>query len=224
MLSEGARTFSPAMIWTKDQGQIIHTHITYYSLAEKRLYLWKPKEFEPRDFMDHLAEIKDPGCFFSVSLSRANIFFKARYLGAEKSALQFNIPEKIFKVQRRKEIRFTIRQDYVLKFDFEDPLFPETRIGKKVLDVSAGGLSFLIPKDEKVVFQSGLVLRNLTFQINRRTITVDAEIRHCSVYRVRAEKEMIKVGLQFKNIRPGDAQHIATYVFEESRKLYSRFM
>jgi c-di-GMP-binding flagellar brake protein YcgR len=157
-------------------------------------------------------------------VARANIFFKARYLGAEKSALKFQMPEKIFKVQRRKEIRYAIRQDYSLKIEFADPLFPDTVITKKVLDISAGGLSFLIPPEEQPVFQQGLILRNMSFVVNRRTIKLEAEIRHCSVYRLRPNKDLVKVGLQFKNIRPGDAQHIANFVFEECRKLYSRFL
>jgi hypothetical protein len=33
-----------------------------------------------------------------------------------------------------------------------------------------------------------------------------------------------KVGIQFEGLLPGESQHIASFIFEESRKYYSKYI
>src|SRR3954465_1911094 len=97
-----------AMIWTKDQKHLLHSLLTIVNEIEKVMYAWAPKGFDPPKFMDQLAQLGSDECFFSVSLSRANIFFKARYKGFENGGLKFVMPVQLYKVQRRKDMRFNI--------------------------------------------------------------------------------------------------------------------
>lgn len=224
MLVEGARTFASVMIWTKNQEHVIHTQLTRFTKAEKYVYALAPKGFDASAFMDELAKSDSKDCYFSVSLTRANVFFKTTLIGMDKSVLHFKMPEKVFKVQRRSDLRYKIPDGWILKADFTDPLFPENKVSKKVYDISAGGCSFLVPESEKVAFQPDLILKDFTFTIRMKTIVVDAEVRHAETPKDERMDGVVKVGIKFKNLRPGDAQHIASYVFDESRKYYARFM
>jgi hypothetical protein len=166
--------------------------------------------------MDGLVEIAQKGgdseCFFSVSLQRANIFFKARFIGCDQAGLQFKLPSKVFKVQRRKDLRFPIPDGLALKVDFADPLSPTVRSQRKVIDISASGLAFVIGEDEMPLFPAGLSLSDFTFTVRGRKISVTAEIRHVRKLADGGRLKGAAVGVLFKDIRAGDNQHIALHL------------
>lgn len=224
-LKQGAKFFSNAMFWTKGQEAVYHSHLSLFSEVDRVFYVSVPaKDFESQSFKDALSKQKSYDLYFSVSLTHANIFFRARYIGYDAGGLKFELPEKIFKVQRRKDVRFTIRDGHLLKIKFKDPIFPETEVEKKAFDISAGGLSIIVSPEEEVLFQPGLTLKGLRFTIQNRSIECEGEVRHSLPLPKSNRPPGVKVGILFRSIRAGDAQHIATYIFEESRKYYSRFM
>jgi hypothetical protein len=224
MIREGAKTLASAMIWTKNQEHVINTHVSVFSDAGQCFYCWTPKGFDSRKFIDELKKLGEKECFFSISLLRANVFFKAQFLGVDHAGLQFKLPGKVFKVQRRKDLRLPIPDSFTIKVDFNDPLTPDTRTTKKVLDISASGLAFVIDADEVPMYPTGLVLKDLTFTVRNKTIKTGAEIRHSRALRPDGRHKGHAVGVLFKDIRPGESQHIAGFVFEESRKYFSRFI
>ncbi len=224
LLREGAKTTASAMIWTKDQNHVINTNITNYSSTELAIYLRRPVDF---DFAAFQSELSKTGghCFFSVSLARANIFFKARFLANDTAGLKFDVPNDVFTVQRRREVRLPIPSDYALKLDFDDPLFADKTLTRRIADISAAGIAFYANDDEEPLFQSGLKLKNMAFTIKGRRIVATGEVRHARKIKSKSTgKALIKVGVQFSLIRPGEAQLIANYVFEETRKYYSKFL
>jgi hypothetical protein len=224
MLKEAARTQASAMIWSKEQRIVVNSHIAIFDELDKIIYAWIPKTLDPMKFMDDLAKIGSAECFFSVSLNRANIFFKSNYLGHDRGGLRFRPPDMIYKVQRRKDLRFTIPDTISLKVEVLDPLYPEARFTKRVLDISASGLAFITAPEYAPMFQVGLTIGEISFTIRGRKIQVPAEVRHTKVMPEGSRYPGVKVGVLFKGIGAGDSQWIASYVFEESRKYLSRFL
>ena len=78
LIREGAKTLATAMIWTKNQEQVINTHLSLYSDTDQVLYVWCPKEVEPNKLANDLERSGSQDCYFSVSLARANLFFRVR--------------------------------------------------------------------------------------------------------------------------------------------------
>jgi hypothetical protein len=224
LLREAAKTLSAAMIWSKDQAQVVNTHLTLLSEVDKALYAWIPKDVNPAKFMDEVARTGTEDCFFSVSLQRASIFFKARFKGYDEGGLKFALPTQLYKVQRRKDLRFTVPEGHLLKVDFEDPLFPGTMASRRILDLSASGLAFLAGPDEAPQFATGLILKKVTVTVRGRPILTEAEVKHARPLPDLSPLKGSKVGILFKGMRAADVQHLASYVFEESRKFLSRFM
>ncbi len=224
LLREGAKTTSAAMIWTKDQGAVINSNITNYSATELAIYVRRPADLDVASFTGEVAR-NGGACFFSVSLPRANIFFRAKFLGDDLAGLKFEIPADVFTVQRRREVRLPIPSDYTIKVDFDDPLFANQTLTKKIADISAMGMAFIADADESSLFQPGLKLKNMAFTIKGRRIVAEGEVRHAKALASRATgKPSLKVGILFTNIRPGESQLIANYIFEETRKFYTKFM
>lgn len=224
LLAEGAKTLSSALIWTNNQEILLRAQLVLFSNVDKALYTSIPKDFQVSQLMDTLAKNKTDECFFNLSLPQANIFFKTSFKDYDSAAIRFTLPEKAFKVQRRQNIRYQIPDGHVLRVDFQDPLFPETVHNKKVVDISAGGLSFEVEEKDLSLFPAGLVLKGLSFTVKGRTVYVEAEVRHQKKSPGKNEPKNAKVGVQFKNISAKDVDCIASYVFEESRKFYSKFL
>lgn len=224
MIREGAKTLSSAMIWTKNQEHVINTHISVFSDSTQSFYCWTPKGFDSWKFTEDLKAMNEKECFFSISLLRANIFFKTQFMAVDHAGLQFKLPSKVYKVQRRKDLRFPIPDGHAMKVEYNDPLTPDTRVTKKVVDLSASGMAFLIDEEEAPMYPSGLTLKDFTFTVRNKTFKLTAEIRHSRPLPPGGRYKGCTVGVLFKDIRPGESQHIAGFVFEESRKYFSRFI
>ena len=223
-LTDGTKAFSAATIWVKDQEGTIASHLVMINAAEQTFQAWIPEGFDIKKF---LTEMRDRGSveyLFSVTLARANVFFKTNFKTYDSAGLKFTLPKQMFKVQRRKNARLIIPTTYSIKVEFQDPLFDETVLKKKLFDVSAGGLAFLTASDDTPLYPSGLSLKNFHFNIKHQTVSTAAEVRHISTLSATVAEKTIKVGVIFNNISRHDADLIASYVFDESRKLFSKLL
>jgi len=224
LFEEGGRSFSSAIFWTPDQQHVVRSHMTSFSSDKDTFQVWKPADFNPVSFAAHLAQTKNHSCLFSISLAASTIFFKALFAGTDDVNIHFQLPEKIFKVQRRKFPRFQIPMGYVLKIHFETPFNEGKVTTQKVWDLSAGGLSFCVNSEEQGLFDPGQLLKEMKFVLQTKTICVEAEIRHKALIQDGPKKGQYKIGVLFKTISKSDIQLITDHVSEESRKYYSRFI
>ncbi len=223
LLKEATTTISSTMLWTKNQEKVVETHLSLISEVDRILYTWIPPDLGQKDFVEQLAKSGTKDCYFSVSAPKANLFFKATFLGIDEAGFKYSFPEKVFKVQRRKDFRFQIPVGHVLRAEFDDPLGTE-KLRPKILDISAGGISLIVSDAEEVIFSMGMVIKDVVFTVKNRKITVDCEVRHKRAMPESSRQVGHKIGLQYVGIKSGDAQHIAGYVNEESRKYLSRFI
>jgi hypothetical protein len=223
---EGARAKAGMSVWTKASEAVASCNIISLSQAEKMIYT---TALTATDSKKMYADLKaaDESCFLNVKLERATIFFTSKLESNSFSNLQFTLPKKIFKVQRRQQQRFKILQGYVLRVSFLGPIDPLKELKQKIYDVSSGGLSFLVENSETAVFQPGSVLKNMTFTIRNIEFKLAGEIIHCKPVIENAlgqNQNKTKVGIKFVEIDSKSAGIIDEYVFEENRKFYSRFM
>lgn len=223
MIRDAVKSFAAAMLWTKDQSSVLKTQIMQINPDGTILSVHLPKEFDSKKFLKEVLATPDHSCYFSVSLLTANIFFKTRYIGVYDDSIQFQIPEKIYKVQRRKDLRIRIAATHKLKLEFDDPTDPFRRLEKAAFDLSAGGVSFLVSPGEEFAYPIGTALNNLSFSIQSKNIQVLSEVRHNQTIKLHGKNE-IKIGLRFVNLKASDSNAIASFVFEESRKYFVRYV
>ncbi|MEO5970295.1 MAG: PilZ domain-containing protein [Bdellovibrionia bacterium] len=224
---EGAKARAGMSVWTNSNEDIATCNIVSLSQTEKMIYTTPLGTADPKKFEEKLKAAGDR-CFLNVKLERATLFFTSKLHASSFTNMQFVLPAKIFKVQRRQKQRFTILPGYVLRVSFRDPLDLKIEHKEKVYDVSSVGLSFLVNNEDASVFQPGQVLKNLTFTLRGHEFNCAAEIVQCKPFVNNAEnvngqnQNKIKVGIKFLEI--DDAAIIDGYVFEETRKFYTRFM
>jgi len=222
VLLESSKGFCSTMVWTKEKENVLKTHVTLYNPKEKLLYIWIPKGMDMDAFM---RDVEQAGreAYFSISLAWANIFFRTKFLTTDVTGLCFARPERIYKIQRRKDLRFRIPDDQKTHVQVTHPSAPDQPLTRQIFDISASGLSFVISRVEEAAFTSGLILKGVAFQVGEKKIVVDGEVRHLRPIEG-SVNDALKVGVSFKNIKAGDAQKIASYVFEESRRFFLRIV
>ncbi|MBI4924284.1 MAG: PilZ domain-containing protein [Bdellovibrio sp.] len=194
------------------------SHFNIIVAQDKTFCINKPTAFQQEEFA-HVTE-----CFFNLNLNRTNLFFKAKFTGFLPGGLNFKIPEKIFKVQRRGFFRLQSKEIENIQISFSHPKKANELLIKKLLDLGEGGMSFLILDIEENLFQPGLIIKNITFQIKDKEIICDGEVRHLQPFPLNSRHKGIKVGIQFHNIKTGTAQWITSFVFEESRKYVTKYL
>jgi hypothetical protein len=224
LIKEAAKTFASTMIWTKDQKHVVNTQLNMFSDKKKAISAWIPKDVDGKKFHRDLEESGDKNCYFSVSLLRANVFFRSEFLGLDSGSFKFGLPEKVFKVQRRNDIRFVIPEGLIIKVSFQDPIFVESKLTKQVLDISASGLAFLITDVEDGLFQQEMILKDLSFTIRGKEIHCDAKIRHTGRLPAGYRQQGYRVGVKFLKLSPAESKLLTAYVFEETRKFFTRIM
>lgn len=226
LLREAGASFASAMLWTKEQEIVVHTRISLVSETQSLITVACPKGFDPRSLIEFMATHRQTHAYFSISLQRASIFFRAKFNGGDSGGLTFEFPDTVYKVQRRSDLRFPIPHGHVLKVEMRDPLDPEKDVSWKASDISAHGCAVIVPDDEAATYAVGLVLHHLRFAVQGRKIEVPAaEIRHKQVMANvpgGTSKAGVRLGLLFRRIRETDSQHIAAYVFEESRRFFTQ--
>lgn len=245
LILEGVKSFASCTIWTRNQEHLLRTYLSSFDETTGKIHAWIPKEFDVSKFIHDVkikpiqesrlsdpSDMPTPDCYFSVSLATANIFFKALFDGVDGEGLRFFAPTNVYKVQRRKDFRMPIPDGYAVIAEFNDPIFEERRLKKKIMDVSAGGLAFIVEEDEAPMFTIGMMIPNIEFKIKSRKIVATGEVRHMRTIApqgtatagAKSRLKGVKVGVQFKHIAERDIQFIAAYVFEESRKYFTKLI
>ena len=225
LFKEAVSSLASVMVWTKNQENLIKTHVVHLEKDGTGFAIWQPKDVDGRKFITMATAMKPPLFFFSVSLARANIFFSALFRDISETGIRFFKPAQIFKVQRRKDFRLPIPAGYVVRVEFDDPVQFPLRANLKIADISAGGLSFLIEEDDLGAYPKGAILQNMVFRIRGRDIHTRGEVRDArAIETTNSPVKLAKVGIQFVSLQKGDDQVIASYVFEESRKYFSKFL
>jgi hypothetical protein len=222
LLREAEQVQASAILWTKDQEWLCRGRIESANLEALGVRLEGEQDTVPR-FIESLKNQASGLVLFSLSLSKANIFFKAEFVSIAEGLLRFHGPQEIFKVQRRKDFRFPIPYGHVLHLEFRNPLDLDTISKRKVIDLSAGGLSFFVPESDAMILSEGATLRSAEFRLSGRKISCDLEVRHLKPYRIPGKPPGVRVGVSFSGMREEQSTWIAAYVLEESRKFLSRW-
>ena len=114
-----------------------------------------------------------------------------------------------------------------MKVEFKDPLFPEKTTIKKVIDLSATGMAFYVTDEDSALFPTGLTLNDFSFTVSNKKFICRAECSNVRKLRSQTGELLAAghaVGVRFLDLRPGDHQHIAGFVFEASRKYFSKLL
>ena len=106
---------------------------------------------------------------------------------SQKQKYWIYLTEDLYQTQQRFDYRLQATAFNEIRFKIETDDF-------EGVDVSLGGVSFLVPKNMSERFGKGLVFHNCTLKVDQE----EFEIPYAKVARTWEEEETIKVGVSFK--------------------------
>jgi len=139
--------------------------------------------------------------------------------------VSFPTPARLFKIQRRKDVRFQIPAAYEFTVELDSPdgtvRKRSSRVRKRIVDLSESGLSFFIlsPR-EAALFRRGMFLHRCVIRLQSRRIETSLKIRnHLPFDRGKAGAGH-KIGTEFEDILPEDRDYVAQFVYSHAAHLF----
>lgn len=221
ILLEAIKVVASTFVWARHQQVTLSSHLVCLDSVLEELRVAVPSGVDGERFSRTLDEIGDRECFFSVSLTRMVVFFRAKLIEVDGRELRFARPHEIFRVQRRKDLRTPIVDSGALGMQLT-PTGTREPLSLRVVDLSAGGAGVILdspPPLEAKLLESGARLGSVSFELLGRRIGCEVEVRYA-----RRLESQLRLGLQFRGMLRADQQVISAYAFEQSRRYYAKFI
>lgn len=219
LIEQSIRTKAKTEIWSKDRKHRIDANVTSIDIKDNRLTASVTGD-QIAGFVEMIKALNDVTCLFSVNLAQVQLFFVSSILGHTSTSAQFEMPDKLFEVQRRYSLRYSFAPDSGVYVSLEHPI-SKGLADYGIIDISAGGMAFRCEVHEKSVFASGVDIGDMRFTIGNREIIVGANVRHCTVNETAGQKPFLKVGVAFRRLKPRDANFLNLFVYEQSLQYLS---
>lgn len=152
-------------------------------------------------------------------MPQSSLLFQCRFKQPEADGcVAFGYPSFIAQIERRKWLRLAAEAAHQLKIQFcktvMTPKPVNQFVSKPLLDLGAGGVSFLVSKAEAKFFIAGELVKNMEILIGDIKYTVHGEILRVSGV---GERKLWKVSVRFAAIAKKDQEALAKFVFEHLR-------
>ena len=145
---------------------------------------------------------------------------RAPLLKITNSILTYQMPDELHMMQRRRDPRIQIpaHLNVTAEFHFSEEI--PIRKPWKVLDLSAGGFSFVIPEALTSYFEKGTTLTNGLLHLKTKHITFNGEV--AAVIRLQGSEGAgaCRVGVSFTYMNDFDRLFISKFVLDQT----ARFM
>ena len=175
----------------------------------------RPKEGEEDVFHQVLGGCEQINFFMPQSC----LLFQCKLKQLEScGSVTLAYPAFVAQVERRKWLRLTSDDSHSLKIQFCKTVMTPKPVNhflsKTILDLGAGGASFVISKAESKFFIAGEVMKNVEILVEETKYTVQCEILRVSEF---GAQKTWKVSVRFAAIGKKEQEALAKYVFEHIR-------
>lgn len=175
----------------------------------------RPKEGEEEIFHQVLGSCEQINFFIPQSC----LLFQAKFKQPEiDGSVTLAYPSFVAQVERRKWLRLPAEASHRLKIQFcktvMTPKPVNQFLSKELLDLGAGGVSFVVSKAESKFFIAGEMVKNMEVLVGDTKYTVQGEILRVSSL---GDQKLWKVSVRFVAIGKKEQEALAKFVFEHLR-------
>jgi hypothetical protein len=224
LVRESAKNHAPATLWTTGKAVVLRTSICQFNIANGTFHAELPTGF-PLEKVLSIVSARS-GIFFNVELPETRLFFQAAFHHYEqgRSVLEFKLPTEAYKVQQRRHPRINTRNSRTIRAFHEDPLQAGRSIQRRVLDLSAGGLSVRLFFGEERHYRVGQKFESLQLHLGRKIISCWAQVRNIRVATLENDKTELVMGLEFLNLDDSGRKSISNLVDQEMIKQFGKLV
>jgi hypothetical protein len=152
----------------------------------------------------------------SFSVNDVLFFAHARVTSRQERQLTVALDLPVFKLQRRSAVRIKVMKEHAATIELN---------GKKFIphDLSAGGLSIVMDKDEKDRYAKGWVFESTVLRFAGREFRSKLEVAGAHPLRKDSDR-LWKVGFRFQNLPPAAEDAITREAILYTQKIWARWL
>lgn len=138
-----------------------------------------------------------------------------------KDRITFSAGTKVFKIQRRKDVRYAIPAGYEFTVEIESLERTRARVKKRLVDLSESGLSFFVlsPR-EAALYRKGMILNRCIIKIQNYEIPVILRVCNRGKHDRGKQGSGNKIGTEFEQISAENRDYIAQFVYSHAQHLF----
>lgn len=230
LLDVVARHSIAVTLWFKRQSLRFDARIKVVLPGSKAIHLELPPEVSESQFNDTLVAQGSNEILGSFCVDTVNFFFSSTASPKrEDDLLTIKIPPTVFKLQRRADMRIPFTRAHAPKLTFFDPsktydpnvpVLNTDILAYRITDISVGGLGFAARVEDAGKLMPGAILKSMQFKFKGTDLLTEGTIRHTIEAVNDQGVPILKVGVQFRELKPEYGQAIYNFVLEESRKVF----
>ncbi|MBI3555715.1 MAG: PilZ domain-containing protein [Deltaproteobacteria bacterium] len=218
-------------VWLKNQSIKFETELSQAYRESKMVAVDFPPEVTPESFDEAVLAQASQEILGSFQIDQTNFFFKTVcHPRSHPKLLRLSLPQSIYKLQRRVNLRIPFSRQVAPKLTMFDPgktlsashaITDKDVLAYRMLDISAGGCGIAAKLEEKAKFKVGTPLHDIRFSIRGMDIVAEGHVKHVVEISSDVGKPILKVGIQFQGLKMQFDKHIVKFVLDESRKLFT---
>ena len=132
------------------------------------------------------------------------------------TALQARLPQRIYRFQRRTAYRVRTPERSQPHAHLRHPAMPEMRLALRVVDVSIGGCSLMLPADVPPL-PLGSLVQGVVFELDADT-RFDAALQLQHVTALGTQAGGVRLGCELKGLTPGAERVLQRYIDQTQKR------
>ena len=212
----------PITVWLKNK--VLQFEIKLAVVNKERMFFDLPRDVSNDQwdrYFNSAAAGGESYLFGTVQIVKTIFFLKMVVDTREDRTIKLYKPLRIFKLQRRANMRIKLSFVKQHTLNVDDPQSPNHVLVYRMLDVSIGGTAVAAKLEEKERFKAGVKLKTIQFMVEGKLVSCDGIVKHAVDAKDESGAAILKVGIEFTNINSTNRSLIHEWVTQETRNIFS---
>jgi c-di-GMP-binding flagellar brake protein YcgR len=216
VLGKSTRQLCSVSIKIRGSDQQFSSRLVDSKLSETGLQVEYSAELTEASFKQELRRTGSRDCLLMIFAGNRYILGINVECIEMGDVLTFNIPKKVFRMQRRKSVRYVIPTGYDMYVEMASVEEPHLRTRRKLLDISEHGLAFFVlSRREGALYLKNAVLKRCSINIRNHEIKVDLKVMNRIEHDQGKKGGGTKIGTEFTSISVDDLDLLTQFVYSQ---------
>lgn len=222
VLGKAARQLCAVSVKVRGSDQQFSSRLIDSKISKSGLQIELNNQLTSAAFKKEIERTKSKECLLLIFASNRYILgLNVKCVGINYQII-FDLPQKVFRLQRRKSVRYTIPAGYDMLLEMPSFERHGLRIKRKVLDISEHGLAFLVAsRDEAALYTKNTILKNCKVPIRNHEITLNLKVMNRIEHNRGRTGGGTKVGTEISSISADDLDVLAHFVYSQLAQMMS---
>jgi c-di-GMP-binding flagellar brake protein YcgR len=216
ILGKAARQFSQVSIKIRGSDEQFASRLVDSKIAKTGIQVEFGSSLSSEAFKKELNRTKSRDCLLLIFASNRYILGVNVECDGIGYNISFKLPEKVFRLQRRKAVRYIIPAGYDMLVEMPSLEHQGLRIQRKLLDLSEYGLAFLVvSRDEGAMFRKSSIIKNCKLRIRNHEVTMNLVVMNRIEHDRGKRGGGTKIGTEFSLITDEDLDLVTHFVYAQ---------